>query len=335
MPSSTSYDRYGLTGNPFRDLASESLADVELLHVYLQADDTLRVVKEEVLEKENKAFIALVGNHGTGKTERLLLAASEGRARKAFVVYLDITDKSGWVIRGLAAEMQRVAGLGGFAQIFSAPAWYREIAPLTKIKDRAYDPIAAGKAIGRALNANAPAFLLLNDLHNLRNSPDGIGFMRVLEEVSNVVKPGVLVMFGAYPELIVSLAKNTPALSSRINRTLILTSFSDDEAALLLAKRLLAKRLIENLDPLYPFDREAIQGLNAAAYGNPRRLLELADRALEHAVRHRAYRIDIEVVRAILQPPSTQEVYDSIPVPSPAEGGTKAPKPVATVAGRN
>jgi hypothetical protein len=332
MPSKASYDRYGLTGNPFRDLASESVSDVELLHVYLQTDQALRIVKEEVLEKENKALVALVGNHGTGKTERLLLAAAEGRARKAFVVYLDITDKTGWVLRNLATEMQKVAGLGGFAQIFSAPAWYRDLTQLTKIKDKGYDPIAAGKIIGKALNANAPAFLLLNDLHNLRNSTDGVGFLRVLEEVSNVIKPGVLILAGAYPELIVALTKNTPALSSRINRTLILSSFTDDEAALLLAKRLLAKRLIENLDPLYPFDREAVQELNAAAFGNPRRLLELADRALEYAVSHRAYRIDVDVVHSILQPQTTQETYDTIPAPSPPAVTPSAPKSVARAA---
>ena len=85
MPGA-SYERYGLTSNPFRDLASESLDDVEVYHVNLDVDRTLDTIKQEVLEKENRAAVALVGLHGAGKTERLLVAQSEGKERKAFVV---------------------------------------------------------------------------------------------------------------------------------------------------------------------------------------------------------------------------------------------------------
>jgi type II secretory pathway predicted ATPase ExeA len=88
------YDRYGLTSNPFRELAAESLSDVEIYHVRTRIDEAIASIKDEVLEKENRAVVALVGPLGAGKTQRLLLAASEGRERKAFVVYFEVTQKT-------------------------------------------------------------------------------------------------------------------------------------------------------------------------------------------------------------------------------------------------
>jgi len=45
MPTG-SYERYGLTGNPFRELASENLEDVMILHVNQAADEQLRTIRE-------------------------------------------------------------------------------------------------------------------------------------------------------------------------------------------------------------------------------------------------------------------------------------------------
>jgi len=168
MPAGT-YERYGLNGNPFRDLSSETLEDIELYHVNLGVDEELRSVKEEVLEKENKAVIALLGPLGSGKTERLLLAAAEGRAAKAFVIYFDLTEKTTWILRGLTEEFKKAAGGSGFSKMFSPPKWLAPLTALAATKDEKYDPLQAGKAIAGALNANVPAFLLLNDLHNLTN----------------------------------------------------------------------------------------------------------------------------------------------------------------------
>jgi hypothetical protein len=296
----TSYDRYGLTSNPFRDLSSESLEDVEVVHVNLDIDRTLDAIREEVFGKENRALVALVGLHGAGKTERLLVTQAEARARKAFCVYFDITIKTTWVTKGLAEAVEKSANIGGFKRIFGAPRWFRDVVALEKLKDTNYDPLKAGRAIAEALNANAPACLLLNDLHNLANSAERGLFSKVLQEMVDAIKPGVLVMIGCFPSFMLQLATEQPPLSSRFNRILILPRLTTDEATLLLAKKLLAKRLVDGLDPIYPFDREAVERLNQLAWGNPRRLLELADACIEYAVAHRTYRIDAEVVRSAL-----------------------------------
>jgi type II secretory pathway predicted ATPase ExeA len=318
-----SYERYGLTGNPFRDLAAENLDDVELYHVNLQVDDTLRTIKEEVLEKENKALVALAGLHGAGKTERLRLAASEAEQRSVFSVYVDVPDHIEAFPPALVTAFQGATKLGGFSRAFSPPAWYRAISTLSA-KGKKFNGMAAGKVVAQALNDNAPAFLLLNDLHNLKDSPQFAEVAAMMAELSDRIRPGVLVMFGCYPSFWLSIQKTQTTFASRINRVLALPTLHSEEAALLLAKKLLAKRLVENLDPTYPFDRDAIAFLNEEANGNPRRLLELSDRAMEYALHHKSYRVDVDCAR------NSKPVRTAEPVPKsagsiPSTG--KAPAP--------
>ncbi len=296
-----SYERYGLTSNPFRDLASESLDDVSIYHVNQEVDETLRTIKDEVFDRENRAVVAIVGPHGAGKTERLLVTAAEAKERNAFAVYYDVPGKTARVLRGVAAQFLAVSASKGKGKLFSSqPPWIKSMTRLSKIGDEKYDPKEAGRIIGQALNSTLPSFLMFNDLNNIIESREVDAFAKVIQEVTDLIKPGILVMFSCYPSYLAWLSVNHPALSSRINRTLTLAGFSDEEAALLLAKKLLVKRLVEDLDPIYPFDREAIHLLNEAAGSNPRRLLEFADLAVEYGAAHRSYRVDAEVVNAVV-----------------------------------
>jgi len=299
MPTG-SYERYGLTGNPFRELASENLDDVTIYHVNQEADIALRTIREEVFDKENRAVVAITGTQGAGKTERLLVAQAEARERHAFSVYFDVTTKTPWVVRGLAEAFQTTARAAGQVKMLGSPAWLRPIVALTRAKEGQYDPKEVGTRIGAALNATSPSVLLLNDVHNLVEMQEVDAFVKVLEEITDVIKPGVLVLFTCYGSYLAWLTVNHPAFASRINRAFALAGFSDDEARLVLAKKLLAKRIVEDLEPTYPFDREAVRELNRASRGNPRRLLELADVALEQGVATRAYQIDGELVRSTL-----------------------------------
>jgi len=336
MPSG-SYERYGLTGNPFRELASESLDDVTIYHVNQETDAQLRTIREEVFDRENRAVVAVTGPQGAGKTQRLLVTAAEAKERRAFVVYFDITTRSPWVLQGLAAAFERSAKDAGLIKMLGAPGWLRALSALAKTKNDAHDPKEAGRRIGEALNATAPSALLLNDLHNLVESRDVEVFAKTLEELTGVIKPGVLVMFSCYASYLAWLTANQPALASRVNRVLQLSTLTEDEAGLVLAKKLLAKRIVEDLEPTYPFDRSAIQELNRAARGNPRRLFELADIALERGVTSRAYQIDADVVRSALAtretaaaptPPAWQESAPTSPAaPVPAKVPPPAAKP--------
>jgi type II secretory pathway predicted ATPase ExeA len=338
-----SYERYGLTSNPFRDLASESLENVNIFHVNQETDDTLRTIKDEVFDKENRAVVAVVGPHGAGKTERLLVTAAEAQEHDAFVVYFDVPAKTSWVLRGVATEFLKVAKKKGQVKLFSQPKWLRGMTALTKLKDEKYDAKSAGRVIGQALTEAAPSFLLLNDLNNLIDSREVNAFAQVLQEVTDSIKPGVLVMFSCYASYIAWLTVNHPAMASRINRTFTLAVMSDQEVGLLLAKKLLVKRLVEDLDPIYPFDKEAVHAINEGAGGNPRRVLELADLAIEYGVAHRAYRVDADVVKAVLavraaQAAATQAAARKSGVAAPTKpssappSATKAPAVAATIA---
>jgi hypothetical protein len=336
MPA-TSYDRYGLAGNPFRELASENISDIELFHVNLEIDDSLHSILEEVYAKENRAIVAVVGEHGSGKTERLLVAATEAHQRRAFTVYFDLTQKTPWILRGLAEEFRKSAEKAGFAKTFSSPAWLRGISALEKMKDEKYDPIAAGKVIGQALNDTAPSLLLLNDLHNLIESKEIHSFAKTLQQVSDVIKPGVLIMFDCFPSYLAWLTVNIPPFASRINRTILLPRLTNDEAALLLAKKMLPKRMVEDLDPVYPFDKESVTALNEAAGGNPRRLLELADLSIEFGVSHRLYRVDANVIR-VVQPLRTAALAAGVTAgkPSPKKDNySEDPSPATQSQGKS
>jgi len=318
-----SYERYGLTGNPFRDLATENLDDVTIFHVNQDVDQSLQAIREEVFDKENRAVIALIGELGAGKTERLRLTHAEAKERQAFTVYFDLTEKTPSVLRGLAAEFGRAAKDSGLIRAFGGPSWVRPMAGLEKLKEDKYEPAEAGKIIARALNESAPSFLLLNDLHNLIESREVDAFVKVLQEVANGIKPGVLVMFSCYTTYLPWLSVNHPAFAQRINRTFLLTRMKDDEAALLLAKKMLVKRVVEDLDPTFPFDAEAVHVLNDACGGNPRRLLELADLVIEYAVAHRAYRVDPEIVQAVLSARRTADTV--VPKITPAQPPQEPP----------
>jgi len=307
MPSG-SYERYGLTGNPFRELASENLEDVTIFHVNQAADQALRTILEEVLDKENRAIVVVTGPQGAGKTQRLRLAQAEAEARGAFAVYADVAPTASHAVRVVAEAFDRAAKKAGLVKMLGAPSWVRSVTALAKGTKGALDPKDTGRRIGEALNAARPSFLLLNDLHNLADAGEVDVFTKTLEEVAAVIKPGVLVMIACYASYLGWLTVNQSGLVSRLNRTIPLLALSDDEARLVIAKKLLAKRVVEELEPTYPFDRTAVHELNVAAHGNPRRLFELADDALERGVRAHAYQIDDEMVRASLAARQTMPI---------------------------
>lgn len=337
-----SYDRFGLTGNPFRDLSSENLSDVKLFHVNLEVDEKLRTIREEVYDKENHAVVAIVGEHGLGKTERLLVAQAEAKDRGAFSVYFDVLGKTPLALRELAQEFHKSAAAANLVKRFSSPGWLKGVAALEKTKDEGYDPIAAGKALGQALSETAPSFLLLNDLQNLVATAEANSFAKVLQQLTDAIKPGVLVMFNCNPSYLAWLLVNHPALASRINRVFELPGLTPEEAQLLIAKKLLPKRLVESLEPIYPFDTEAVAALNRAAGGNPRHLLELADLAIEYALAQRTYRVDEDVVQAVVAKGTrptgagVRALVGSTPaVVGVGTDGAQKPTPVGTVPNPN
>jgi type II secretory pathway predicted ATPase ExeA len=293
------YERYGLTGNPFRDLSSDSIDNVDIFHVHQKVDDTVTTIIEEVVARESKAVVAILGGLGAGKTERLLLAANLAKRENFFWVMQNMNRSANWLTKGIADGVMKYYGLGSFAKIFSAPPWYKELAKINKAGS-AFDADAAGRAIAKALNSKTPSFLLLNDLHNMTSAEDREIFLKTFHTLIDNTDPGTMVMLSCDESFFNALMAKNASLSQRINRTLVVSPLEDHEASLVIAKRLLAKRLVEEMDPIYPFTEETIKALNAEAKGNPRQLMKLADLVIDLAASRKAMRVDIGLAEEVV-----------------------------------
>lgn len=293
------YERYGLTGNPFRDLSSDSIENVDIFHVHQSIDDSITNIMEEVVAGENKAIVAILGKMGSGKTTRLLLAKNLAERENFFYVYRNMNTHGNWITKGIADEIINKMGLGAMSRIFSAPKWYKSLSSLEKTGD-SYDADTVGRAMAEALNANSPAFLMLNDLHNISSGKDIPTFVKMFHVLLDNIEPGVLILVSSDKTYFDNFMESNPSLSQRINRKIDVPLLQIHEASLLLAKRLLVKRLVEDMDPIYPFTESAVAMMNAMAEGNPRLLIKFADIALEQASARKVMRVDENIIAEVV-----------------------------------
>lgn len=291
------YERFALVSNPFHDLASESLDETEVYHVTQEADEAFERMKQEVLERTRKGFVLIVGPLGSGKTQRLRVTAGQADAVEAFSLFLNLgeapPDPVAAIAEGLLAGVQERK----LAKGFSPPRWSKDLQSIAKGK--LLNPETAGRTLAESLNALAPSYLLLNDIDALHGEPEARILQTMLAMVSHL-RDGVLVAVACQRSHFNDLNKRAGPLMSRVNRVLELPSLTDEEAELLLAKRMAGRRLIEDLDPTYPFTPAAVAELNRGCEGSPRRLLQLADLVLDAAVKDRAFQIGPELVQACL-----------------------------------
>lgn len=299
----TGYERYGLTGNPFRDLSSESIENIEIFHVAQAIDSALQSMTDEVLAKENKAVIVLLGSLGSGKTERLLMLKNQAKQENALWTMRNITAETRWVVVTVAEGIMESVKLGSFSRIFTAPGWYKGLMKIAKSADKGYDPEKIGMAIADALNENAPAFLLLNDMHNLEKGEDSARFLQVLHVLFDRIDKGVMVMLTSSESYFDYLMTGQDSLMARINKRLLVQPLNDQEASLMIAKRLLAKRVVEDMPNLYPFTDSSVREMNRTAKGNPRELLKVADKVIDGAAKKKLIQINDDAVRGVLSVP--------------------------------
>ncbi|MFA5312194.1 MAG: hypothetical protein WC375_02610 [Methanomassiliicoccales archaeon] len=293
------YERFGLTGNPFRDLSSDTIENIELFHVKQDIDAELESLYDDIFEKENKAVVILTGTFGCGKTERLLLLEHEARKRDCFCVRKNITPEIKWVTKGIIdgileeAKARKVGGLFG-------PKWAGKLKKMAKVAESEYDPDSCGMAIADALSTNAPAFLLLNDMHGMESLADASRFLKTLHSMMDSIQPGVMILITSDEDYLLKAIEGDTSLESRVNRWIKVPKLTDHDAAVLIGKRLLSKRLVEDLQPFYPFTEEAISSLNRYVNGNPRDLLKKADLVLDHAAKRKAIQISPSEVDQVL-----------------------------------
>jgi DNA-directed RNA polymerase subunit RPC12/RpoP len=291
----SSYERYGLHGNPFHPGEKEVLLqELEIYHVTQAIDDELALLKEGVFNRENKATVMLIGPPGIGKTHRLLLARREAELNSMFCVYFDIGNGAPIAGQGLLHVF-----LSKKEKRLSQPAWMKSLQKLSKNMNRGYDPRLVGGALAEVLNQQTPAFLLINGFHKLPSVGDVDRFLGLLSVVCDRIRHGVLVMMECDMPFFSGLAHSNQAFFSRIKRQVTIPALSDDETRLLLAKRLLVKRMVEDVDPLYPFTPDSVNVLNIRAQGNPQTLLQQAKFVFDDATKRRVITIDDEYIKEL------------------------------------
>ena len=289
----TGYDRFALAANPFHDLASESVQETEVLHVTQEADEDFERIKQDVLDGLTKAFVLVSGPPGAGKTQRLRVTFKQAEAADTFAFYLNLGEYPPDPLTALAAGVAKAVA----KRKVKAGPWLHVVKRLAKGK--ALAPETAGRGLAEALGALAPAYLLFNDLDAFAGEDRQV-FLQVLLGLVSNMPAGVMVCLACQRDHVASFTQENEALASRLNRVVSIRGLTNKEAEILLAKRMAGKRLVEDLDPLFPFTPPAVAELNAAAGGAPRRLLQLADIVLDGAVKERAFQVGQEIVQTIL-----------------------------------
>jgi type II secretory pathway predicted ATPase ExeA len=306
------YERYGLLGNPFRDLSSNQ--NVEILHVPQKSDALIEELKDEALGKENQIIIAILGDTGVGKTEKLAFLKEAGKKKKIFCVHTKADAETQDILTDILESALKNYDQSVWGKI-NAPAWYRTSTKLLKqIKKRLdTDFEGTGESIAKILNVNVPSFLLLDDIDSVS---DEKSFLRFFSHLLDIIIPGVLIVFTITKHSNMSIFKNSSMLEKKITRKITLSPLSNEEARLLIAKRLLTKRIVDDLDVFYPFKQEAIDYLNAKARGIPLCLLKLACSTLEKAQEKRVIQIDRNMVGEVIRGDKNlklDEIFESIP----------------------
>jgi len=92
--ASPSYEVYGLSRNPFIELASEGIEDIESIHVYQEVDMRISSLISDVIGNRSSITLSIVGPLGMGKTQRLKSIARviEDRGGKVIYIKVDTTD---------------------------------------------------------------------------------------------------------------------------------------------------------------------------------------------------------------------------------------------------
>ena len=264
------YARFALLKNPFN---SES-SDVSLLHVHQDADDVIDEIFFHTLCENGRALLNIVGPHGIGKTERLLLIQDMAEKERAFSYYTRCSSDSLSTIEGFIDHLTR--------RWLFMPRALKKLRKIgKKLGKKPIDMKKLAKEIAKALDEIAPCFLLFDDIDLIRDRGE---LLTILQEILERSEKGVMIAIATDAMVDKGIRVELEPLTSR-------------EAELLLAKRILAARSVgDDLDPLFPFTGAAVGRIFDDVGGNPGELLEKTKELIDSGVRRRAMIIDEEFV---------------------------------------
>ncbi|ASI99471.1 ATPase [Thermococcus celer] len=308
-----SYEVYGLSRNPFEQLASEGISDVESIHVYQEVDMRLQMITSEVIGNRSSIALSIVGPLGMGKTQRLKTIAKviEENRGKAIYVKVDTNDILKLTRDIFYALKPPKSRTNIFLENLSRKLGF--IDRLEKmLSDRnEYKSREVAELLTEQMGKYPYCALLLDELENMgsANEREKIQFFEMLRHFISNMPQGCVVAFACVPEAYEEYAKIFPAFFMRLHYEFKLRPMSIDEAYELVKKRLNRVRIRDTDDPLYPFTEEAVKLIHELGKGNPRQILRLLHYVLSEAAKHKFDPIDDYVVTTILEEPKSLEEY--------------------------
>lgn len=307
MENPPDYSRFHLRINPFTQLSSEGIQNVEELHVSQSTDSRIAEAIANVMRGASIA-INLVGDLGTGKTQRLKGIKTVIERAGGLALYLKVDSAD--IIRttlDIFRDFVPVESPGFFSSLRGKKDTY----VLTREN---YDSSELGDGLKENMAVYSLSALLLDELENIMQAPetDLILFFEMLRQFISAMPPGCLFMVSCTSDGFNRMQELFPAFAVRFHYQLRSEGLSEEEAVELARKRLETKREPgkESLNPVYPFDESAIYLANDMAKGNPRILLRILQIVLSSAAcDDMVDLIDDRYVSSVIRTPSSVDEY--------------------------
>ncbi|WP_297508405.1 ATP-binding protein [Thermococcus sp.] len=308
-----SYEVYGLSKNPFEQLASEGISDVESIHVYQEVDMRLQMIISEVIGNRSSIALSIVGPLGMGKTQRLktIAKAINEKGGKAIYVKVDTNDILKLTRDIFYALKPPKSRTNIFLENLSRKLGFIDRLEKMLTDTREYKSRDIAELLVEQMKKYPYCALLLDELENMNSAREHekIQFFEMLRHFISTMPPGCIVAFACIPEAYEEYTKIFPAFFMRLHYEFRLRPMSLDEVFELVKKRLNKVRIRDTDDPIYPFTEEAIRLIHQLGKGNPRQILRLLHYVLSESAKHKFDPIDDYVVTTILEEPKSLEEY--------------------------
>jgi hypothetical protein len=309
MENPPDYSRFHLKANPFTILSSEGIKDIEEIHVSQSADSR---IAEAIANVEKGASIAmvLVGDLGTGKTQRLRGISHLIKDQGGMAIYLKVDSSD--IIRTTVDIFNYFLpeGQPGFFSRF------RRSKDLYVLSRENYDSSELGDSLKENMGAYGLSALLLDEMENIMiaSEKELILFFEMLRQFISAMPPGCLFIVASTPEGFSRMQELFPAFVARFHYQLRSEGLSEEEAVEMARKRLEKEREPgrEALNPVYPFDESAIILASDMAKGNPRIVLRILQIVLSSAACDELVDlIDDRYVSSVIRTPTSVDEYIS------------------------
>lgn len=333
-PYPPDYSKFALSKNPFSSLSSEGIPNVEDIHVSQNVDVRLAEVLSEVIDNRAGLAISLVGDLGTGKTQRLkgivkLVGDSGGFVHFQKVDSNDVIIVTNGILEALPRKEQPPPPAppqeGGFMaairRMLSGGEQRQEPPPAAPepelVTKETFDPQEISARLHEALSEYPVSAVILDELENITTADisDLIPFFESLRAFISDMPPGCIFAFACTPEFYKTIKNQFPAFTIRLHAEMQCEQLTDRKASELVRKRLSLVRTNDSQDELFPFDEHAVATVNKIANGNPRVLLRTLHGILAASARDPGVDLIDEryVTRVIAVPNSLEEYLMKVP----------------------